>query len=482
MVVSSEGREVDVLVLSEKVELGTILRMDDATGTGIQIYAVEANTPMQHSYGIVAHMSYREDEKIGSKQELIARVQIFGKLDSGRLIRIKRPIKPHTDVFLAEDKELEQMLSAEDNISIGMVRGTKARAFLNPNEYDRHMAILASTGAGKSYTAANLVKEFSSLGLPTIIVDTHGEYPKLLSKLIENTGIRIEVYTVKHGRQGYRQFRIPVSALEPEDFNHFTFLTEPQGSALSLVLDRLSENYQIKDIIDGCGRLNDKTIHEGTIKALERKLRILDRIFKDIFDIYGTDIKKLVQPYQITIIDTSSAPQGVRQSVVSYIAKELLQGRIRKYNEISDSIENPMLFVVEEAHNYAGANISHSCKYQLRRIASEGRKFDVGLCVISQKPGKIDEEILSQCNTGIYMHITNPNDKDHIRKSFESINDEIIKDLDSLDAGECIIAGAMNRIPFLVCNVDMIDVRGEKIRKFNYKREEEITVGGFDYV
>lgn len=463
MVISSEGRESEILVLSESVELGTIVKIED-------------------SYGIVAYMAYREDEKIGSKQELTARVQIFGRLDNGRLMRIKRPVKPHKDVFLAEENELGEMLSAEENISIGTVRGTNARAFLNPNEYDRHMAILASTGAGKSYTAANLVKEFSSLGLPVVIVDTHGEYPRLLSKLTEGKEIQIETYTVKHGKQGYKEFKIPVSALELEDFNHFTYLTEPQSSALSLVLDRLSEDYQLKDIIDGCSRLNDKTIHEGTIKALERKLRTLDRIFKNIFDRYGTDIKKLVQPYQITIIDASSAPQGVRQSVVSYVAKELLQGRIRKYNEMPDSIDFPMLFVVEEAHNYAGSNLSHSCKYQLQRIASEGRKFDIGLCVISQKPSKIDEEILSQCNTGIYMHITNPNDKDHIRKSFESINDEIIKDLDSLDVGECIIAGAMNRIPFLLCNVDKIDVRREKMKKFNYKREEKINVGKFEYV
>ncbi len=463
MVVLSEGREADVLVLNERVELGTIIRIDD-------------------SYGIVAYMAYRENEKIGSKQELIARVQIFGRLDNGKLVRIKRPVKPHSDVFLAEEKELEEMLSAEKNISIGLVRGTDARAFLNPNEYDRHMAILASTGAGKSYTAANLVKEFSSLGLPVVIVDTHGEYPRLLSKLTGGKGIQIETYTVKHGKQGYKEFKIPVSALELEDFHHFTFLTDPQSSALGLVLDKLGEDYQLKDIIDSCSKLTDKTIHEGTIKALERKLRTLDRTFRNIFDRYGTDIKKLVQPYQITIIDASSSPQGVRQSVVSYIAKELLQGRIRKYNEMPDSIEHSMLFVVEEAHNYAGSTLSHSCKYQLQRIASEGRKFDVGLCVISQKPSKIDEEILSQCNTGIYMHITNPSDKDHIRKSFESINDEIIKDLDSLDVGECIIAGAMNRIPFLICNIDRIYIKEEKTGKFNYKREEKINVGKFEYV
>ncbi|MBU4406513.1 MAG: hypothetical protein KKB24_02895, partial [Candidatus Altiarchaeota archaeon] len=74
MVISSEGSEIDVLVKSEQVELGTILKISD-------------------SYGIVAYMLYKEDEKIGSKQKLIARVQIFGKVSDGNLARIKRPIE-----------------------------------------------------------------------------------------------------------------------------------------------------------------------------------------------------------------------------------------------------------------------------------------------------------------------------------------------------------------------------------------------------
>ncbi len=462
MVISSEGSEVDVLVKSDSVELGTILKISE-------------------SYGIVAYMLYKEDEKIGSKQKLIARVQIFGKLSDGSLVRIKRPIEPYTEVLLANKEELEGILSSESNISMGRVYGTEARAFLNPAEYDRHLAILASTGAGKSYAAANLIKEFSSLGLPVIVVDTHGEYPKLLSKCVENSTI-IDIHTVKHPKQGYKELKIPVSELSAEDFSHFVYLNENQRSALGLILDRLSgREFLLQDIIGECDNVDDKAVHEETANALKRRLMGLERTFKNVFDKLGTDIVGMVKPYQITVIDASYASQGVRQAVVSYIAKELLQGRIRKENQMENGVEFPLLLVVEEAHNYCSAKLSHSCKYQLQRIASEGRKFGLGLCVISQKPSKIDEEILSQCNTGIYMHITNPNDKDHIRKSFESINDEIIKDLDSLDVGECIIAGAMNRIPFLVCDVDRIEVEKEKQKKFDFKVAEKVEVAGFGY-
>jgi hypothetical protein len=193
-------------------------------------------------------------------------------------------------------------------------------------------------------------------------------------------------------------------------------------------------------------------------------------------------LNRLVQPYQITIIDTSLSTQGVRCSVVSYISKKLLDGRINKKHAMDgEVIEYEVLFAVEEAHNYAGASLNHSCKRQLQRIASEGRKFGVGLLVVSQKPSKIDEEILSQCNTGLYMHITNPRDKDHIKKSFEAISDDIVRDLDSLDVGECIIAGAMVKLPFLLCSVDRIPVEGSRETKFKFKPPEKIRLAGMDY-
>jgi len=273
--------------------------------------------------------------------------------------------------------------------------------------------------------------------------------------------------------------------LEPSDFHHFMpNITEPQESAISIILERLDgRDYTLEDMIAECGRLDPIKIHETTIAALHRKLSSLKRSFTNVFDKLGTDIAGLVKPGQVSIIDASLAPQGVRRSVVSYLAKELLRGRISDVMETGNfKVPYPLLLVVEEAHNYASANLSHSCKHQLSRVASEGRKFGLGLCVISQKPSKIDEEILSQCNTGVYMHITNPRDKDHIRKSFECINDEIISDLDSLDVGECIIAGAMLPIPFLMCSVDEIQVEKEKKSKFGFRRKREVKHAKADYI
>lgn len=477
MIVSSHGREVEILVTDEGVELGSILKIGDF-------------------YGIVAEMYYQEDENIGSKHRLIAKTQVFGRLEGGKLRKVKKPVRPYTKVEAAGREELEAILSTKDRISIGAVLGTDARAYMNASEYDRHIAILASTGSGKSYAAANLIKEFARLGLPAIVVDTHGEYQKLFAAVTRGTDIKVELYTVKHKRQGCQQLKIPVSNLNANDYMHFTSLNDNQVGALEVILSRIfsqrkpdDEDYSLQDIIAECDRMIDaivkgksSDIHEETAKALRRRISGLDMVFRDVFDVYGTDINKLVAPGQITIVDASLASQAIKQSVISYLSKKLLQGRVNKENNLGgDVIDHRLLFVIEEAHNYAGSNLAHSCKHQLQRVASEGRKFGIGLLIISQKPSKIDEEILSQCNTGIYMHITNPKDKDHIRRTFECINDTIISDLDSLDVGECIIAGAVLDIPFLLCNVDHIKIEKDSASKFSFERKQKPTLGGFDY-
>jgi uncharacterized protein len=465
LVVGSDGSRVDVLVQSEAVELGTILNIGG-------------------HYAIVAGMRYDEDMKVGSRQRLIASAQIFGRLEGGRLRRIKKPVKPNERALLAGEKELEGILSVDEKISVGTVLGTSARAYLKAGEYDRHTAILASTGAGKSYAAANLVKEYAGLGLPVVIVDTHGEYGRLLGKLAEGGTFHVKTYTVKHERKGLEKLIIPISDLEGRDFHHFMALTEPQETAVSMIVEKLTgTDYLVDDMVRECGKLDLNIIHEATQQAMTRKLMKLKSMSQGVFDKYGTDINGLVAPGQVTIIDASMAGEGIRRSVISYLSKELLQGRVNKANDLSGKrLDYPLLFVVEEAHNFAGAGLTHSCKSQLQRIAGEGRKFGIGLVVISQKPSKIDEEILSQCNSGIYMHITNPKDKEHIKKSFECISEEIISGLDSLDVGECIIAGALLDVPFLMCKTDEIKLEREKRSKFAFKRELKPQTGKFQYV
>ena len=97
----------------------------------------------------------------------------------------------------------------------------------------------------------------------------------------------------------------------------------------------------------------------------------------------------------------------------------------------------PGMLVVEEAHNYApekGFSKTLSSDI-LRTIASEGRKFGLGMMVISQRPARVDKNVLSQCGTQIIMKVTNPNDLKAISKGLEGVSSYVEDELMRLPPG-----------------------------------------------
>ncbi len=86
----------------------------------------------------------------------------------------------------------------------------------------------------------------------------------------------------------------------------------------------------------------------------------------------------------------------------------------------------------------------------LKTILSEGRKFGVSVGLISQRPGKLDSDVLSQCMTQCIMRITNPIDQDRIAASVESVGRDLLKELSSLSKGQVIISGASVNTPVMI--------------------------------
>ena len=112
----------------------------------------------------------------------------------------------------------------------------------------------------------------------------------------------------------------------------------------------------------------------------------------------------------------------------------------------------PCMLVIEEAHNFCpekGFERTVSTDI-LRTIASEGRKFGLGLMVVSQRPARVDKNILSQCNTQIIMKVTNPNDLKAISKGLEGIGSDVEDDIKSLSPGVAMIVSTYIERPILV--------------------------------
>src|SRR5215467_12803590 len=101
-----------------------------------------------------------------------------------------------------------------------------------------------------------------------------------------------------------------------------------------------------------------------------------------------------------------------------------------------ESLPYPVFVLLEEAHRYAPAGQQVVSTNILKQILSEGRKFGVGIGLITQRPGKLDQDVLSQCMTQFIMRIVNPIDQQTIASSVESVGRDLLHELPSLSKGQ----------------------------------------------
>jgi len=152
-----------------------------------------------------------------------------------------------------------------------------------------------------------------------------------------------------------------------------------------------------------------------------------------------------VQEGRASIIDMKGVNPDLQAMIVSKLCTDIFDAR--KLNTVP-----PCMLVIEEAHNFCpekGFERTVSTDI-LRTIASEGRKFGLGLMVVSQRPARVDKNILSQCNTQIIMKVTNPNDLKAISKGLEGIGSDVEDDIKSLAPGVAMIVSTYIERPILV--------------------------------
>ena len=145
-----------------------------------------------------------------------------------------------------------------------------------------------------------------------------------------------------------------------------------------------------------------------------------------------------------------------QQLIASALLNRILNSRIKiTRNDAStiergDFIDYPVFIVLEEGHRFAPNSGESYSKSILKTVLSEGRKFGMGVCLISQRPGKLDPDVLSQCMTQIIMKTINPADQKNIKDSLESVSEDLIELLPSLNNGVAIVAGAAVNTPVMV--------------------------------
>ncbi len=155
----------------------------------------------------------------------------------------------------------------------------------------------------------------------------------------------------------------------------------------------------------------------------------------------------------LTVLNLSGVPFEAQDIVVYNLLKRVFEARVNYVTSTpGEKYEFPIFVVLEEAHRFIPPK-THRTTYSssiIRTIAAEGRKFGVYLIVISQRPSKIDSDVLSQCQSQIVLRIVNPIDQQTIRESSEAFTEVLLKNLPALNVGEAIIVGPIVKCPVMV--------------------------------
>ncbi len=379
---------------------------------------------------------------------------------------------PGTPLSIAPDQQLETVLPnlgcETDSTDVTELEGTahlgwllnrspKATNIHIPIEEfaSTHLAILASTGSGKSYTASVLIEEMMGTDsrASLLVFDPHGEYDTL-AEMQGNEAFR--------GEDGYEpevvyydpeRLRVRISELEIGDVmavldNPSNRMQERLSTAWRAMQRQESRTWGIDELI---GEMEARYGEDdASVGALEWRLRqSIER--NDLFHPEdNVPLNEIVDPGQCTVLQMDTLDRWNQQLITTVLLRRMYRERLDAVRDRDSQIEHPLFALFEEGHRFAPASGDAPSLGILRTITSEGRKFGFGLGIISQRPSKIDQDVLSQCGTQISMQIKNPNDQDAIKNSVEAAGEDVLRELPGLTPGQAVVSGDAMNTPALI--------------------------------
>ncbi|MGC8880336.1 MAG: ATP-binding protein [Anaerolineae bacterium] len=430
---------------------------------------------------IAAMLGFREQHHELSEVTVV--VMGYYQPELGDFVNPRVPPESGSPIYIAEDALLAQVLSKKRRDEVGsayigwLLSRDPGAVPVNLDVRSitsTHLAIIAGTGAGKSYLAAVLIEELMKPynQACVLIVDPHGEYGTLMEMMgrpeFRTEDYQPEVYVVRPD-----EIRVRISSLELSDLRYLLpNLSEKMhyrlGQTYYAVRRKYHDNWTLGDFMtmlrsgDGEHSVTDPQAdaeleEDPTTGALLWRVHSVFQGSKIFHDYQNMPLAKLFQPGQCTVLQLNEIDQREQQLVVATLLRRLWRARMETEKGRSKEGEDtylpyPAFVLLEEAHNYAPANAEVVTTGILKTILSEGRKFGVAVGLISQRPGKLDSDVLSQCMTQCIMRIVNPVDQARIAESVESVGRDLLQELPALSKGQVIIAGSAVNTP-LLCRV-----------------------------
>jgi DNA helicase HerA-like ATPase len=355
--------------------------------------------------------------------------------------------------------------------------------YIDPDAFfGRHAAILGQSGSGKSWSVTSFIQSTlkSMPNAHVIILDLHGEYgtkdwddstrppfPESKVRCIKARDLEIPYWLLTYEE-------LIELLIDPDDPNASVQIAYLRGSLLELKreankhlnLGHITVDspifFPMEDLVARFKFANETTADFGKTKtALTGKfdqllVKLQSRLNDTRYDFLLNPKKRTSsdslagllrdfvglgdQNAKVTVLDLSSIPFDLHGTVTAQIGR--LAFEFNYWNPRCR--EFPIFVVAEEAHSYIPRDRvggHKGARRSFERIAKAGRKYAVGLCVVSQRPNELSETVLAQCSTFICLRITNPDDQEYVRALVPDAARGILEALTSLAQGEAIATG-----------------------------------------
>jgi uncharacterized protein len=344
----------------------------------------------------------------------------------------------------------------------------------------KHTAILGSTGSGKSGTVAAVIHSLLERGVTAgygkwqpriIILDPHNEYPAAFQnhrKLSTDDGTLSLPYWLLNFQEsialliGKTEF---VATSQANIVKTALIKARIQGAQeLGLDPNKITVDSPVpyKIAVFKAAVEADKppqASKQDSHNSILEKLDVLVRDARVRFlmaewaggnqDPFPAIVEQLVGAGpQPRIVDLSGVPNEVAGVSSAVIARTLFN--LKVWQNADERSKDPVLLVCEEAHRYVpnrGEAQYEAAQEAVRRIAKEGRKYGLGLLLVSQRPSEVEATVLSQCNSWIVLRITNDADREHVRSILPDSMAGLTKMLSGLRRQEAIFVGQAAMLP-----------------------------------
>lgn len=458
-------------------EIGTLLKVDTESSISLALVSALSSPMPTHNKG---------------EQELrIVEVEFIGELPKdaqGNPKAFRRGISSYPSlgdtVYRASQFELAKAYACdiETSIRVGHIQQDPSiPAMIKIDEMlGKHFAVLGTTGTGKSCTVALILRRILEKNPQAhiLLLDVHREYAQSfrgMSEIITPDNMVLPFWLLNFeesveiliGQQPNKETDTEIlrELIPLAKTRYLANQRRDKGGAAPRGIEGANIGvdtplpYRTSDLINILEECIGKLELRGELSPYKRLKARIETISRDpryafmfgsltVQDNMAAVLARLfrvpVNGKPIAILELGGLPSEIINVVVSVLARLAFDFGVWSAGRI------PITFVCEEAHRYVPIDKTlgfEPTKKSISRIAKEGRKYGVSLCIVTQRPAELDPTILSQCNTIFSMRLTNERDQDILRAGISDAAASLLEFMSTMGTGEAITFGEGVALP-----------------------------------